>query len=181
MSEAPSVPCCAALRAASAPIVFAPAQTTRRGENMQAAQRSSAWLRRADRTSVSTQSSRRGWRARLAVRGGVARIPRSILDRLGEDGALGSLHAARDARLDSVLQQRQAPPGATLLPMEDTAMSSVMGEEASIFCKVGARAAPCLPPVAPTKPVRSLAARATHRRKFQKTRTRRVHVGEKTP
>ena len=80
------------------------------------------------------------WRARLAVRGSVARIPRSILDRLGEDGALGSLHAARDARLDSVLQQRQAPPGATLLPMEDTAMSSVMGEEASIFCKVGARA-----------------------------------------
>ena len=140
VSEAPSVPCCAALRAASAPIVFAPAQTTRRGENMQAAQRSSAWLRRADRTSVSTQSSRRGWRARLAARGGVARIPRSILDRLGEDGALGSLHAARDARLDSVLQQRQAPPGATLLPMEDTAMSSVMGEEASIFCKVGARA-----------------------------------------
>ena len=101
------------------------------------------------RTSVSTQSSRRGWRAWLAARGGVARIPRSILDRLGEDGALGSLHAARDARLDSVLQQRQAPPGATLLPTEDTAMSSVMGEEASIFCKVGARAtvaraAPCL-------------------------------------
>ena len=92
------------------------------------------------RTSVSTQSSRRGWRAWLAARGGVARIPRSILDRLGEDGTLGSLHAARDARLDSVLQQRQAPPGATLLPMEDTAMSSVMGEEASIFCKVGARA-----------------------------------------
>jgi hypothetical protein len=109
----------------------------------------------ADCTSESTYSTRRGWRARLAARGGVARIPSSILDRLGEDGALGSPHTARDATLDSVLQQRRAPPGATLLPMEGRYRHVVgLGEEASIFCKVGAkatvaRAAPRLPPPPP--------------------------------
>ena len=189
MSEAPSVPCCAALRAASAPIVFAPAQTTRRGENMQAAQRSSAWLRRADRTFA----------------------PRCLLNHLGEDGALGSLLVAAllvylaASSIASVRMARLAR--CTLLAMQDSTACCSNDKRHRVRHCCPWKTPPCLPSWARrrrffvrlergrrweggamsstggAKPVRSRAARAFAEVSENKSKTspRRVHVGEKTP
>ena len=100
MSEAPSVPCCAALRAASAPIVFAPAQTTRRGEN----------------ACKQRRGPPHGFAGQIA--------PRCLLNHLGEDGALGSLLVAAllvylaASSIASVRMARLAR--CTLLAMQDS-------------------------------------------------------------
>ena len=102
-------------------------KTSRHGENMQAAQRSSVWLRRADRTFA----------------------PRCLLNHLGEDGALGSLLVAAllvylaASSIASVRMARLAR--CTLLAMQDSTVCCSNDKRHRVRHCCPRKTPPCLP------------------------------------
>ena len=186
--------CCAALRAASAPIVFAPAQHARTQTHVIDPCCTRLWGRRA--AMVRTCKQRRGPPHGFA--GQIA--PRCLLNHLGEDGALGSLFVAAllvylaASSIASVRMARLAR--CTLLAMQDSTACCSNDKRHRVRHCCPWKTPPCLPSWARRRLFfvrlergrrwrlrrhvfrwrhRSL-PRAPRRRMFQKT-LRRVHVG----